>query len=174
MRKLSVLLAFVFALSLVLAGSALAAGEQQRDTQQQQRGATDQQRQMRVSETHRASEIIGKNIENRQGESLGEIQDLVVDPSTGRVSYAVLSYGGVLGVGDKLTAVPFQALNPKPGEADKLVLNIDKERLKTAPSFESGNWPDLTDSSYTQQVDRFFQQQGRDMRESPRSSPTTR
>jgi sporulation protein YlmC with PRC-barrel domain len=173
MRKLSILTAFIFALSLILTGTALAAGERQRDQQrgttaeqqqqqrdqqrmQQQRGAA-QQDQMK---THRASKIIGSNVENRQGENLGEIEDLVVDPATGRISYAVLSYGGVLGIGDKLAAVPFNALNPKPDDPEKLVLNIDRERLQRAPSFESREWPNLNDPNYTRQVDDYYRQPG--------------
>jgi sporulation protein YlmC with PRC-barrel domain len=183
MRKLSILTAFIFALSLVLTGTALAAGErqQQRDQQQMQQ-QRDQQRMQQQrgaavqpdQKVHRASEIIGSNIENRQGENLGEIEDLVVDPATGRISYAVLSYGGVLGVGDRRTAVPFTALNPKPDDPEKLVLNIERQRLEQAPSFESREWTELNDPNYTRKVDQFFQQQGRDMRESPRTSPTTR
>jgi sporulation protein YlmC with PRC-barrel domain len=183
MRKLSILMAFVFALSLT--GTALAAGERQREQQrEQQQMQRDQQQQQRMQQRgaavqqdhkfHRASEIIGSNIENRQGENLGEIEDLVVDPATGRISYAVLSYGGVLGVGDKRTAVPFNALNPKPDDPEKLVLNIERQRLEQAPAFESREWTELNDPNYTRKVDQFFQQQGRDMRESPRTPPATR
>src|SRR5262245_29348281 len=52
----------------------------------------------------RASELIGKNVQNRSGESLGEINDLAIDLHHGKVPFAVLSFGGVLGVGDKLFA----------------------------------------------------------------------
>jgi sporulation protein YlmC with PRC-barrel domain len=170
MRKLGILTAFIFALSLVLAGTAQAAGKRQQD---QQRGATgeqqmqqDQQRMQPGAEVrpdqkvHRASELIGSNIENHQGDNLGEIEDLVMDPATGRISYAVLSYGGVLGIGDRLTAVPFTALSPKPDEPDKFVLNIERERLEQAPGFEPREWPDLTDPNYTRQVDEFYRQPG--------------
>jgi sporulation protein YlmC with PRC-barrel domain len=178
MRKLSILMAFVFALSLVLTGTALAAGERQRGTtgeqqqqqrdQQQMQQQRDQQRMQQQrgaavqpdQKVHRASEIIGSNIENRQGENLGEIEDLVVDPATGRISYAVLSYGGVLGVGDRRTAVPFTALNPKPDDPEKFVLNIERQRLEQAPSFESREWPNLNDPNYTRQVDEFYRQPG--------------
>jgi sporulation protein YlmC with PRC-barrel domain len=155
MRKLSILTAFIFALSLVLTSTALAAGERQRQRDQQRDAAVQEDHKI-----HRASKLIGSNIENQQGENLGEIDDLVMDPATGRISYAVLSYGGVLGIGDRLTAVPFTALNPKPDDPEKFVLNIERERLQQAPSFEPREWPDLTDPNYTRQVDEFYRQPG--------------
>ncbi|HCO24856.1 MAG: hypothetical protein CME31_20450 [Gimesia sp.] len=61
----------------------------------------------------RASKLIGMNIENPQGQSLGEINDLVINTSTGEVRYAAVTYGGFLGVGNKMFAVPFEAFNIK-------------------------------------------------------------
>ena len=59
-----------------------------------------------------ATSIDGNDIRNRQGEDLGKVKDLMIDLSDGSVSYAVVSYGGFLGMGDKLFAVPFEALHP--------------------------------------------------------------
>jgi len=64
-------------------------------------------------------------VKNLQNENLGKINDLVFDPESGRISYAVVSIGGVLGVGDKLIAVPVTSLRPQPGQKH-LVLNMDK------------------------------------------------
>jgi len=103
----------------------------------------------------RASNVIGKNVENSQGENLGEIKDLIVDIGTQRVRYAVLASGGTLGLGDKLFAYPISAFKPQ-ADGDKLVLNIDKDKLKDAPGFDKGKWPEWTDNRYRGQVDRYF------------------
>lgn len=103
----------------------------------------------------RASKIIGENVENAQGDNLGEIKDLIVDLGNQRVHYAVLSFGGALGLGDKLFAYPISAFKPQ-ADGDKLVLNVDKDRLKNAPGFDKDKWPDWTDNRYRGEVDRYF------------------
>lgn len=103
----------------------------------------------------RASKVIGKNVENAQGENLGEIKDLIVDVGSQRVRYAVLSFGGALGLGDKLFAYPVSAFKAQ-ADGDKLVLNVDKDRLKDAPGFDKDKWPDWTDNRYRGEVDRYF------------------
>ena len=103
----------------------------------------------------RASTVIGKNVENAQGDNLGEIKDLIVDIGNQRVHYAVLAAGGTLGLGDKLFAYPISAFKPQ-ADGDKLVLNVDKDRLKNAPGFDKDKWPDWTDNRYRGEVDRYF------------------
>lgn len=103
----------------------------------------------------RASKLIGTNIKNAQDENVGEIQDLMIDPVSQRVHYAVLSYGGALGVGDKLFAFPVSAFKAS-RDKDELVLNVEKERLKNAPGFDRKNWPDMSDNRYRGEVDRYF------------------
>src|SRR5215510_14826548 len=68
------------------------------------------------ADIYRASKIIGADVENPQGEKLGDIKDVVFDPETGRVRYAVLAFGGFLGLGEKYFAVPCTALTSKAGE----------------------------------------------------------
>ena len=58
----------------------------------------------------KASSIIGTNVVNPDGEMLGDVKEIVIDPRTGRVAYAVVSFGGFLGMGTKLFAIPFSAL----------------------------------------------------------------
>jgi len=103
----------------------------------------------------RASKLIGKNVENAEGENLGEIKDLIVDLGNQRVHYAVLAAGGTLGLGDKLFAYPVSAFKTQ-ADGDKLVLNVDKDRLKNAPGFDKDKWPDWTDNRYRGEVDRYF------------------
>jgi len=102
-----------------------------------------------------ATTLIGDKVVNRQGENLGKIEDLMIDPEQGRVGYAVLSFGGFMGMGDKLFAVPMQAL--KLSRADKwFVLDVDKERLKNAPGFDKNNWPDISDRSFGTTVYSYY------------------
>ena len=79
---------------------------------------------------------------NPQGEELGKIEELMIDVNTGRVAYAVLSFGGVLGLGNKLFAVPWQSLALD--QDDKIfILNVSKDQLDQAPGFDKENWPDM-------------------------------
>jgi len=103
----------------------------------------------------RASQLIGTNVTNAQGEDLGEIQDLVINTRTGKVDYAVLEFGGFLGMGDKLFAYPLQQFKASNKDTDKLALNVDNAKLKGSPGFEAKAWPDFNRSEYRAQVDRY-------------------
>jgi sporulation protein YlmC with PRC-barrel domain len=103
----------------------------------------------------RADKVIGTNVKNPQGETLGEIDNLMIDLEGGRVAFAVLSSGGVLGLGGKLVAVPWHALVLKPGERT-FILNMDKEKLQNAPSFEKNSWPELTDRQWLSEVYTYY------------------
>ena len=103
----------------------------------------------------RASKLIGAEVTNPQGENLGEIKDLIVDVRNGTTHYAVLSFGGILGIGDKLFAYPVRMLRWGPGK-DELILDVDRARLEKAPGFASDNWPDWSVDSYRRAVDDYF------------------
>ena len=102
----------------------------------------------------RASQLIGKNVENAQGENLGEIKDLVIDINNQRVFYAILEFGGFLGLGEKLFAYPVRSFNQLSADTDKLVLNVAKDKLKAAPGFARDKWPDWL--KYGKQVDKYY------------------
>lgn len=104
----------------------------------------------------RASKILGREVENAQGDDLGEIEDLVLDESQGTIAYAVLEFGGFLGMGDRLFAIPFTAL--RKGEDDKFILDVSKETLKNAPGFDKDNWPDAADRTWGADIHRFYNQ----------------
>lgn len=91
-----------------------------------------------------ADKLAGKKVTNSDGEDLGHLDKLMIDAETGFVAYAVLSFGGIMGFGDKHFAVPFQAL-AYDTEADCYLLEVDKERLEDAPKFEEGEWPEADD-----------------------------
>lgn len=94
-----------------------------------------------------ASSINGTSVKNGEGENLGDIEDLMIDLSEGRVAYAVVSFGGFLGMGDKLFAVPFSALRCD-CENKVFVLDVPKEKLENAPGFDKDNWPDTADRTW--------------------------
>lgn len=102
----------------------------------------------------RASKLIGERIVNDRNERLGKVKDLIVDTTNGKVQYAVVSFGGFLGMGDKLFAYPLQSFQPA-RDGDHLVLNVDKEKLKAAPGFDDKNWPDFNKGDYRARVDTF-------------------
>jgi sporulation protein YlmC with PRC-barrel domain len=102
-----------------------------------------------------ADTLIGENVVNAQGLSLGDIKEIMLDMRSGQVAYAVLAFGGFFGLGEKLFAVPWQAM-----QLDTVnkcfVLDVDKERLKTAPGFNAHAWPDMTDVTWANQIHAFY------------------
>lgn len=101
------------------------------------------------------STIIGSNVKNPQGQNLGKVHDLVIHPQDSRVVYAVLSFGGILGLGEKLFAVPLSALQ-RAADMDTFILDLDQERLQTAPQFNQHNWPVMTDPQWIDSVYQFY------------------
>jgi hypothetical protein len=91
--------------------------------------------------------VIGSNVVNTRNEDLGKIEDLVLDAGAGRIAYAVLSFGGFLGMGDKYFAIPWNAF-PFNLKENRAVLNVDKKLLESAPGFDKDNWPNMADSTW--------------------------
>lgn len=87
--------------------------------------------------------IIGNDVCNQNGENLGTIKEVMLDTANGKICYAVLSFGGIFGIGNKLFAVPWHALKLEVKEKH-FVLNMDKDRLNNMQGFDKDNWPDIT------------------------------
>lgn len=102
-----------------------------------------------------ADTIAGDDVCNLQDEKLGNIQDLMIDISDGKIRYAVLASGGFLGMGDRLFAVPWNALKHD-RENKRFLLDVDVERLKNAPGFDKDNWPNMADSSWNSSVESYY------------------
>lgn len=102
-----------------------------------------------------ADTLLGNDVYNKDGEDLGDIKEFMLDMATGRVAYAVLSFGGVLGMGDKLFAVPFSALALDTVNK-RFTLNVLKESLKDAPGFDKDHWPSMADKTWASGVHRFY------------------
>jgi hypothetical protein len=109
-------------------------------------------------QVHRATKLIGMAVKNSAGESLGKVEDLVID-ERGGVRYAAISFGGFLGFNEKLFAVPFALLHFKanPDSATSHVeLNVTKEVMEKAPGFSTDAWPDFGDPKFHREVDDFY------------------
>ena len=101
------------------------------------------------------SALGGVKVINNAGEKLGKIEDFMVDLTTGRISYAVLSFGGFIGIGNKLFAIPINALKLDL-EKEFFILDVDKERLENAPGFDKSNWPDMASSEWESKVHSYY------------------
>jgi PRC-barrel domain len=99
--------------------------------------------------------VIGTKVVNAQNEDLGKIEDLVIEGGSGRVQYAVLSFGGFLGLGDKDFLIPWNAFSFDVTN-NRAMLNIDKDRLKNAPGFDKDKWPNMTDPAFGQGVSQYY------------------
>lgn len=102
-----------------------------------------------------SSSINGTSVQNMNREDLGEIKDLMIDLSEGRVAYAVLSFGGFLGMGDKLFAIPWEAFQVVQKE-EVFLLNVLKEKLEQAPGFDKDKWPDFADSTWGKGIHDYY------------------
>jgi len=98
-----------------------------------------------------ASSLQGNSVTNTAGDDLGKIEDIMLDQQEGQVAYAVLSFGGFLGVGDKLFAIPWDALAVDQDD-HRFILDVDREVLENAPGFDKDNWPDFADPQWGQGI----------------------
>jgi len=102
-----------------------------------------------------ASTLVGAEIRNPQDESLGDLKDVMIDSASGKIAYGIVTFGGVLGIGTKLFAIPWDAFSVDP-ERERLVLDVSRERLKDAPGFDSNHWPNFADPGFADQVGTHF------------------
>jgi sporulation protein YlmC with PRC-barrel domain len=105
----------------------------------------------------RSDQALRHEVINTRGQRIGKIEDIVIDTTLERIAYAVLSFGGFLGLGEKWFAVPWSAFEPSPGFRT-LTLAVSKEALKKAPGFDKNDWPDMTDHSWATAVHDAFGQ----------------
>lgn len=138
MKKIGVFLGGISLLSLVCAGGAFA---EDRDL---------------AWHLMKGSTFTGAHVKNPQGETLGDIKDIVIDRASGRVAYAVVSFGGFLGMGEKLFAVPWSAFAQPDTSKDTFVLAMDKERLKNAPGFDHNNWPQMASREWVTTLYTYY------------------
>jgi sporulation protein YlmC with PRC-barrel domain len=146
MKRLTILTLSTFVLSLFFTATAMSAGERTGTT-----GVSGQQQ--RVSQNlKKADDITGMNVHNLQGENLGSIDSVVIDLEQGQVAYAIVSAGGLLGVGGEDRAIPFNALRIDPTQEDVLTLDIDQQRFENAPVVDV----DQLDRQRGQEIHQFY------------------
>lgn len=126
-------------------------------------------RDLSTHSSYRSTNIVGMNVRNAEGEDLGSISDLVLDVNKGHIRYAALSFGGLLGIGDKLFAVPWSELKLMHDEDQDgyFVLDVAKEKLKVAPGFDKSEWPNTADPDWSRQIDAFYRQAREDRGQEP-------
>lgn len=97
----------------------------------------------------------GVDVRNVQGESLGKIQEVMINLASRNVEYVVLEFGSFLGMGGKLFAIPFREFKFD-GNNDALILNKEKEYLKDSPGFDGTHWPLTNEHNYFGTVDTYY------------------
>lgn len=122
---------------------------------------------MQTGQSLPSSKLVGLEVRNNNGDKLGKVEDLVINLADGKVAYVALSHGGVLGIGDKLFAIPFAELrfNRDPNNKEMFfALNLSKEKLDAAPGFDKDKWPDFANQQWRDQVDQYYRQGSTDNR----------
>ena len=102
-----------------------------------------------------AATLIDDDVVNASGEDLGKIEAIMLDVGSGRIAYAVLSFGGFLGMGTKLFAIPWSALTLDADEK-RFILDIPKDRLENAPGFDKDHWPSMADPRWAKELHSYY------------------
>jgi sporulation protein YlmC with PRC-barrel domain len=120
-------------------------GDRDKDKDKEFSAEIDRNNVKSVSKVNKATSLTGMAVKNSNNEKLGDVKDIVLDLTSGKISYVVLSVGGFLGIGDRLVAVPANTFRVDP-TTDALILDADKAKLQAAPAFAQSDWPNLDDS----------------------------
>ena len=111
------------------------------------------------SDTHghliAASKVNGTTVYNTANEKLGSVYDVMIDKHSGKAEYAIMSFGGFLGIGDSYHPLPWQALTYDESQGG-YVVNIDRSRLEGAPTFTSSDTATWDDPAYGRRVNDYY------------------
>jgi sporulation protein YlmC with PRC-barrel domain len=102
-----------------------------------------------------ASKVNGTSVYNPRGDSLGSIHDVMLNKRNGQVSYAVMSFGGFLGMGEKYHPVPWKKLSYDE-RLGGYVIDLDKRQLEGAPAYTATQTPDWADMNYGNSIDKYY------------------
>ena len=102
-----------------------------------------------------SDKAVGTAVYNRHGEHLGSVYNLMIDKYSGQVAYAVMSFGGFLGIGESYHPLPWRTLTYDTRKGG-YVIDVDRTRLETAPSYTSSTAPNWSDRTYGHRVDDFY------------------
>ena len=102
-----------------------------------------------------ASQVNGTTVYNRSGEKLGSIYDVILDKASGKTEYAIMSFGGFLGIGDQYHPLPWNSLNYDPNQGG-YVVDIDRRRLEGAPVYGANDPSPWSDPAYGRRVNDYY------------------
>jgi len=108
-----------------------------------------------TSQIVNTDDVVGVEVRNLQNEDLGKIEAIMLDKIKGEVAYVVLSFGGFLGMGDKLFAMPWSIFSYD--EANScFVIAVDKEKLQNSPGFDKDHWPDMSNTTWRTTINNYY------------------
>lgn len=148
--KLSLLLAGAMAFTIQ---SAVAGGKSDKEHKSHASYSSQEESMSGKTSGVRLSKLMDAELKSQDGENLGSIEELMVDPQTGKIDFAVVGRGGFLGIGEKHVPIPWDSIEAK--SAQEFTVNVDSERLKSAPTID-GSYANLQDSQYRDRVEQFF------------------
>jgi hypothetical protein len=111
-----------------------------------------------VDETDRlisSDKVDGTDVYSRNGDHLGTVHDVMIDKRTGQVEYAIMSFGGFLGIGESYHPLPWRTLTYDTTMSG-YVVDVDRTRLDLAPRYTSSSLPDWSDRGYRSRIDEYW------------------
>jgi hypothetical protein len=111
-----------------------------------------------INETARlisSDKVEGTAVYNGQDRKLGSVRNFMVDKISGQVAYAIMSFGGFLGIGEKYHPLPWRVLTYDE-RLGGYVVDLDRDRLEGAPAYESSYDPNWADRSYGNRIDDYY------------------
>lgn len=102
-----------------------------------------------------ASALAKNDVYNLKGEKLSSVKEFMLDIKNGRVCYVVMSFGGFMGMGEKLFAVPWAAMAVDTKNR-RFLMDVHEDQLKAAQGFDPDNWPDMADPTWESTVHANF------------------
>lgn len=109
----------------------------------------------RGARAHRVSDLLNQDVKNRQGNKIGEIEELVINMANQRVHYAVLEFDPSWAAPEKFYAFPLSAFN-QTGVRDDVVLDVDRSKIQAMKAFPGSRYTSLNDPAWLVDVDRYF------------------
>jgi sporulation protein YlmC with PRC-barrel domain len=152
--RLDALIAAISVLSLLLPAATWAQGET-RSGKAGESTAQESQATAQALRLAKVTNLMGMDLQNEQGEGIGEIETLMIDLTSGRIAYAILEVGGWLDIGDKHLAAPWHALSMQPG-AQVMTLTVDKAKLEKAPRVGRSGWPKAVDRVWLTDIYGYY------------------
>ena len=99
--------------------------------------------------------LVDEVVVDRAGDVLGELAHLMIDLASGRVTHVVIARGGVLGLGEKLHAIPWSAV-AQDAQGPGLVVDVARERIERAPGFDRSRWPSMSDPAWQRDIEGYY------------------